>query len=218
MNNKYILGSLCSIAPVLLNKETHTWIINSIRPKHTNIFLTDSLTLNSNFQIQQKPNTVISFILTNVIDNKKINFDLFKDKKCLCLSILSKIWFLNSIFLRYNHKKGLKLLKVNSKLKSYMSYSLNIEDYTHKYTKIILYEFLKDINKIMTQSNKCIFDYQIQTFSKILHAILNINPNKILVKKVDNILTNHTLFMDTFYKYIKNTNYYVNLGELFKDV
>jgi len=189
------------------------------------IFNTSHTTIGKYERDEMTPSIDAAKKLANILDTtvgyllgETEQDDLFKDKKCLCLSILSKIWFLNSIFLRYNHKKGLKLLKVNSKLKSYMSYSLNIEDYTHKYTKIILYEFLKDINKIMTQSNKCIFDYQIQTFSKILHAILNINPNKILVKKVDNILTNHTLFMDTFYKYIKNTNYYVNLGELFKDV
>jgi len=216
MNNKYIYGSLCSIAPIIISKIGYTWIIDNIIFSNSNRFTTKIL-ITESCQIISNNNTVCKFILTPTYLSKKID-NLFSNKNNLYLSIISKINFLNNIFLLYNNSIGLKLLQQHKKLQFYKNYSQDIRDYKYLYSTVELKILLYDLNKIISQNSKCIFEYKIQTFKNILQAIMINNINNPYIYKINTILTNNTIFTEIYNKYIKSMNYYINLGELFKNV
>ncbi len=214
MNNKYIYGSLCSIAPMIIYDTGYVYTISNIKDHSINSFEVETITVNLNYTIHKKHHTVYKLVLLDVNLSKKVS-NLFSNKSDLCLFILSKIYFLKCIFRLYNNLNGLQLLSRHKRLSAYFNYSQNILDYKEVYSVAMLKTILYDLNKIVSQNSKCISKYKTQTFQKILQILKGTDLDDKFLHKIDSALTNNDTFTKIYNKYIKNINYYVNLGELF---
>jgi len=215
MEDGYIVNTLCSTPPsIYLNGRVwyntyHVIQYDNNRVAMPVIKLNDNSTIQKNFE----------FVCNLVINNYKQQYIKFhRDKETFCLYILAKIRYITHIFQKYNNYLGKTLLKDSLKVQRYYSYSESIVDYTECYTYEELYRILYNTNKIISQNIACIKQNHLYTFKMILHMLLNQDINDILKEKIHFTIINDEILLKIFNVYIKNMNYYIKIGELFKNV
>lgn len=219
MEDKYILGSLCSTTPVLKRDGRRCWGVGSLRHNSKNRLTLDLLMIVDRNQIYQE-NAIIGKLLIpkNELTVENIPAKKISNKDELCMTTFAKYRILHTILHNYGSLNGIHLLQRNTKLKNYIGYSMDIRDYKNNYDFRTIRNFLTIINKLIIQNSKCISAYQIGVFKSILKMLLKLYPSVKFTDKITTTLLNDQIFSNVFYKYIRSMDYYINLGELFKDV
>ena len=216
MNKKYILSSLCSNPPYIYNNGKIKYGLYNIVPYNNGIILT-SLNVTNQHTIQKYVDLTTSLNID--IKNKKLYRNNFKkNKKNLCIFTLAKINHIINIFTQHKNYIGLSLLQNSKKIQRYNNYSDYLLDYEDNYSYTHLYDILYKINKIISQNITCIKQNNISTFKLILNMLLNLDIEDNIKQQISIISQNDHILLKIFYKYINNLNYYIEIGELFKNV
>lgn len=216
MKDKYLISTLCAFTPILYINSGHVYSTGNIDINQEKKLMVEVIELENNQYINTY-NTVPNLILNKANIEKKFFIPISKlDKKvALHLSILSKILYIKKTLYTYKKNSNTYLFNNYVQLLDYLKYSKDIRDYQDNFSSIKLQNFLYDVNKLAAQYGKFIFEYKKRIFYLILTLINNDSTSSILTNKINTALLDKNLFLKLYYKYIKNTNYFINIGDLF---
>ena len=217
MKDKYIMGSLTSMPPIIIGTNENSWGVSPLESWDMNRYILRIMTSPKGHELYY--NECKYYLILDEIDlNKEIPVKKVYTKNDLCMTILAKHRLIKNTMMHCNHNNGLKSLSRKTDLKLFVKYSNDLRDYQDKYSLYTLNNLLFKVNRVIAENNRCVAFCQFKTFNIILKMILRSDIDGIFIKKVKEILNNQDRSLKVFYRYIKSFDYYINLEELFKNV